>query len=218
MSTAAKPEGKSIAARVRIAQAETAEELEAVYRFRYRIYVEEMGRVQHDADHEARRICDFLDHGAINLAAWQGDEVVGAFRVNLSVRGSLGYYEDFYQMGQAGTDHPLRTSIATRAMVAKRLRCTDVAVRLCVAAFDVAVQHDVRWCFMDCNDYLVRFFTALGFVEYLSPKVHKEYGEVHLMRLDLEDHEHLRRLKSPFCRVFDGKLQSSRPRDLKAEG
>ncbi|WP_293372499.1 GNAT family N-acyltransferase [Nevskia sp.] len=212
MSAALKPEGQPIRARLRIAQAEIAEELEAIYRFRYRIYVDEMGRVQHDADHEARRIRDALDDGAINLAAWQSDEVVGAFRVNLSVRGSLGYYEAFYEMGQSGDDHPLRTCIVTRAMVAKRLRCSDVAVRLCVAAFDVAVRHGVRWSFMDCNDHLVRFFTALGFVEYTSPKVHKEYGEVHLMRLDLEDHEHLRRLKSPFCRVFDGAANSEHPR------
>ncbi|MGQ0696962.1 MAG: N-acyl amino acid synthase FeeM domain-containing protein [Panacagrimonas sp.] len=184
---------------VRVAIAQTAEELEAIYRFRYRVYVEEMNRVQHDADHAARRIRDALDDTAINLAAWQGDEVVGLFRVNLSGRGALDYYEAFYEMAQAGADHPARTSIATRVMVAKPLRQSDVSIRLCVAAFEVGLHHNIRWCFMDCNAYLVRFFTALGFVEYASPKVHKEYGEVRRMRLDLENHEHLRRLRSPFC-------------------
>ncbi len=80
-------------------------------------------------------------------------------------------------------------------------------IDLCTAAFASQVQNGIRYFFIDCNHYLVDFFTGLGFIEYMSPKVHKEYGEVHLMRLDLEDHAHLRRLGSPFCRVIDGKPQ-----------
>ncbi len=38
--------------------AESAEEKEAVYRFRYSVYVEEMGRYQQSADHAGRRLVE----------------------------------------------------------------------------------------------------------------------------------------------------------------
>ena len=40
--------------KIRLAQ--TQQELDDLYRFRYRIYVEEMGRLQHDADHKQKMI------------------------------------------------------------------------------------------------------------------------------------------------------------------
>ena len=45
--------------------AETAEEKEAIYRFRYEIYVEEMGRYRSIADHERRLL---IDAGGIALS------------------------------------------------------------------------------------------------------------------------------------------------------
>ena len=38
--------------------AETDEQKEAVYRFRYTVYVEEMGRYQGSADHAGRRLVE----------------------------------------------------------------------------------------------------------------------------------------------------------------
>ena len=47
--------------------AETAEEKESVYRFRYSVYVEEMGRYQGRADHEGKRLVEPEDeHGVVH--------------------------------------------------------------------------------------------------------------------------------------------------------
>ena len=64
--------------------AESQEDLEALYRFRYKIYVEEMGRVQHDADHLNKKIRDDLDDGGHNLLAFKQGKLVGAARINLN--------------------------------------------------------------------------------------------------------------------------------------
>src|SRR5712691_857618 len=71
------------------------DELEAIYRFRYRIYVEEMNRRQFHADHFARRIEDPLDHSGYNFAAFQDDEVVGVLRGNFPRTSNIEYYETF---------------------------------------------------------------------------------------------------------------------------
>jgi hypothetical protein len=63
---------------IRIREASNHEELEAIFGFRYRIYVDEMGRPQKDADHDRRRIRDALDDTAFNLAAWNDERIVGS--------------------------------------------------------------------------------------------------------------------------------------------
>lgn len=182
----------------RIARASTTGELEAIYRFRYEIYVEEMNRVQKDADHAARRIEDSLDATAINLAAWDNDQLVGVVRVNFARDGRLGAYEGFYDMGSVGADHPSRTSIDTRLMVVPKLRHTRLPLLLARACYRYALARDIRWNFIDCNAHLVGFFARLGYKEHLSKGRHEEYGIVTRMRLDLENADYLAEVNSPF--------------------
>ena len=47
--------------------AETDEQKEAVYRFRYTVYVEEMGRYQGGADHTGRRLVEPEDEPELDL-------------------------------------------------------------------------------------------------------------------------------------------------------
>ena len=60
-----------------VAMARSAEEREAIYRFRYRIYVEDMGLQPPEADHAGRRLCDPYDEVAALFALLQDGEVVG---------------------------------------------------------------------------------------------------------------------------------------------
>jgi hypothetical protein len=53
-------------------------ELEQLFSFRYRIYVEEMQRKQKYADHSSKQIRDPLDDFAINLVAWDVSTQAGA--------------------------------------------------------------------------------------------------------------------------------------------
>ena len=182
--------------RVRIA--DSAAELEAVYQFRYQIYVDEMQRIQHYADHERKMIIDPLDTDAINFAAWNGDRVVGVIRANLARQGSLGLYESLYDMGALGSDHPLRTSIATRFMVEPELRRTGLPMRLVLLMYDYGLLHGVRWNVMDCNDHLIPLFHGIGYRQHVEPRDHPEYGTVNIMRLDMHDEAYLRTVGSPY--------------------
>ena len=46
---------------IKVLLARSAEEREAIYRFRYRIYVKELGLAPPEADHERKRLSDALD-------------------------------------------------------------------------------------------------------------------------------------------------------------
>jgi predicted GNAT family N-acyltransferase len=180
----------------------SAVELEKIYRFRYQIYVEEMHRHQKYADHDNKRIEDELDTHAINIAAFAGDTVVGVVRANVARRSSLGAYEAFYDLRGVGDEHPDHTGTVTRLMIAPHLRHTTLAVRLCIKCYTLGLENDVRWCFIDCNDHMVRFFEGLGFKPYMGKVMHEEYGHVTPMRLKLHDEKHLEAVKSPFLASF----------------
>lgn len=193
---------------MRIRIADSTEELEAIYRFRYQVYVEEMQRPQKDADHANRRIEDSLDRTGFNLAAWSGSRVVGVARANLARDGDLGDYGEFYDLGSVGTDHPWRTSITTRLMVAPEHRHTMLPMMLVLACYRLGLENSIRWNFIDCNDHLVGFFTRLGFVQHLPKAWHPEYGHVTRMRLDLLDEVHLASVCSPFLGVLTERAPS----------
>lgn len=181
------------------------EDLFEIYRFRYQIYVEEMNRIQHDADHCQKCIKDFLDDGkAVNIAAFKGKDIVGVLRLNFSCVSNLGYYSTFYSMESVcGKDmHPEFTCIVTRLMIKPGLRSGLLAVKLCQASYELTLQQQGRWCFIDCNDHLISFFLRLGFRSHIQRAYHKEYGLVNPMYLDLLDEYHLTQVRSPFLPIL----------------
>ena len=62
--------------------AATEEEKEAVYRFRYDVYVEEMGRYGEAADHENRRLVEPEDETARIWYAAEDGQVVATQRIS----------------------------------------------------------------------------------------------------------------------------------------
>src|SRR5262245_51395511 len=125
---------------IEIRPAETREELEAVYRFRYQIYVEEMRRVQHYADHQLRRIVDPLDENCHILAAWEYGAIVGTVRNNYLAESLIGEYMQLYQLRGLTLDELERTSITTRLMVLPRLRKTTLGVRISCALYEYGLR------------------------------------------------------------------------------
>ena len=176
-------------------------ELLKVARFRYAVYVEEMGRPQPSADHRNRLIVDRMDIGSHIIAAWSGDEVVGTVRVSLCGTSDVGKYRDWYRAEEVAGHHwPNRTAILTRLMVGAGFRRTTINARLCLMSFQVGVAHGVACALLDCNDHLVDYFGRLGF-RAEGTFEHPDYGTVRTLSLDLLDWNRLTEIRSPFLRT-----------------
>lgn len=192
---------------------QSVREVHDIYRFRYDVYVEELGRVQKHADHETRTIEEPLDRGALLWAAYEGERVVGTVRVNYARASDLGNYATLYQMARAGADHPKHTSITTKLIVAREYRSTSLAYRLAVTGYRRLLEDDIRHDFIDVYPARVPFFERLGYRVHVPEVHHEEFGDVIVMRLALSDREHLSRVGSPFLRSLDrfsqGRLKSS---------
>lgn len=181
--------------------AKSADDLEALYRFRYKIYVEEMGRVQQDADHVNKTIRDELDEGGHNLLAFKQGKLVGAVRVNLNQSISE-FYLDFYKIFEQHGTSSNNISIVTRLMIADEVRHTTLTYRLFIACYEFGLWRGVKYNFVDCNDHLVDLFLSFGFFYYIGKSNHPEYGLVNPLIMDLHDETNLRAVKSPFLKSF----------------
>ena len=102
--------------------AETVQDRARVFRFRYEIYVEEMGRVQQYADHVARKIEEPFDETGHIFLAEEHDMVVGTVRTNFGRDTDFGDYRELYGMDDLGHASLRHVSVTTKFMVAQGYR------------------------------------------------------------------------------------------------
>ncbi len=137
--------------------AERKEELRAIYKFRYKIYVEQLQRKQKYVNHTLKEIQEPLDETAYNIGAWKNGELVGVVRLNIKERGNFGYYHKLYR-----TDLFIelieRSSIVTKLMVDKRFRNTPLSILLSLACYQIGCKKSLEINFIDCNKHLVKYF------------------------------------------------------------
>lgn len=170
---------------IRLATAEA--DREAVYRFRYAIFVEEMGRRPPEADHERGRLTDVLDRTAHILAAWDGDELVGTLRTNFVRQGDVGYFRKLCGLDDLPAEMLKHVSVTTRAAVVPAMRCGTLFFRLARAVYRFGLQRDIRHDFILSRPDLMEGYHKLGYRPCGPVVMHPEAGLVNPLRLDILD-------------------------------
>jgi predicted GNAT family N-acyltransferase len=183
--------------------ATTPADLEAVYAFRYSIYIEEMGQSESYADHHNKRIIDSLDHpNAKILAAWDNNQIVGTVRSSFVRDGGVGDYLDYYQLQDLSPEELNKTSISTRFMVHPAFRCSTLTARLVCETYHRGLEQGLETNYCDCDPHLESFYTRLGYSMTDKDFVHPEFGVGYIMKLDMLNLNHLRSTRSPFYKVL----------------
>jgi Cyclic nucleotide-binding domain/Acetyltransferase (GNAT) domain len=141
---------------VEIRIAETIDEREAVFRFRYTIYVEEMGRYEHVADRVDRRLADPEDEWSWISYALDGSEIVGTLRMTW---GGAGFSDrQVRQYGlQPFLDELPRDVLAVgeRTMVSPMWRGEDLLAQLGSVIEPLLEAHGVKAVFGACEPHLL---------------------------------------------------------------
>ncbi len=185
---------------VRIHTAHSAGHAHDIFRIRYEVYVEELGRAQLHADHQARTIREPLDEHALIWVAYEDERLVGTVRVNHANESDLGDYTALYEMARVGAAHPKRTSITTKLIVARDYRNSTLAYRLAMAGYRGMLQNGILHDFIDVFPARVPFFERLGYRIHIPEAHHPEFGSVVVMSLAIRDAAHLERVGSPLLR------------------
>jgi hypothetical protein len=194
---------------IEIRKVRTTSEARAVFRLRYEVYVEELGRTQRHADHAARTIEEPLDACANVFCAYDGPRLVGTVRSNYARCSSLNEYEALYEMRRCGAAHPQSTSVTTKLVVVPDYRPSMLAYRLAGATYYTGLCDGVLFDFVDVYPARVPFFERLGYRVHLPQAMHPEYGAVIVMRLGMRDAQHLAAVNSPFLRLLARALRAA---------
>ncbi|MGB0721751.1 MAG: GNAT family N-acetyltransferase [Gammaproteobacteria bacterium] len=183
---------------IRIASSD--DEREAVYRFRYEVYVEELGKKPSDADHQRRRLQDAMDPTAAQLYAEADGEIVASLRINPTTDAGR-YWTHVYGLENFTRFPRNRMTMTSRLMVAAPWRGTRVLASLLMAAYRWARKYEFRCDFCNCVPALVEFYEQLGYRRYRDGFEDPDSGYHFPLVLLLDDMDHLRAVRSPFLRA-----------------
>jgi hypothetical protein len=194
---------------IQVKLAATPQERERIYRFRYSVYVDEMGKKTDSyADHARRMLFDKLDESAILLYATSGDQLVGTIRANCLANSAVSdETRRIHQLHRFARFAPESIWFTSRLMILKAERGSMALTVLLSRAYEIALEHQVVFDFCNCAPSLVELYEKLGYRRYIENFVDPEVGyRVPLVAMP-RDAEHLRAIRSPFWRKLKGSPQ-----------
>lgn len=183
---------------MKIIEAASDEQIGRIFRFRYAIYVEEMGKPMPGADHAGRILKDELDDRSTHLMALVGDELVGSIRITWGADGLPERYVDWYGLDKFSVFPPSDFSFTGRLMVLENLRSSAVSLALAREAYRRGRERGVAFDFIHTTPRLIPFFEKLGHRRYAPEFLDPDLGPRTPMVLVLTDLDHLSGCQSPF--------------------
>src|SRR6266852_6272215 len=116
---------------VEVFRAQSEEDREELFRFRYSVYVEEMGRYRRAADHRGRRLVEPEDAHSVLYGAREDGRVVGTTRLTFGSDGFSRRQIEGYSLAPFLAEVPVGLmAVGERLMLAPRLRGSAVTEQL----------------------------------------------------------------------------------------
>jgi predicted GNAT family N-acyltransferase len=172
-----------------------------IYRLRYQVYIEELGRKIASADDENGLLYDGLDESSNLVCAKIGSEVVGSVRVNIGKAKDfsldlvstllMNKFQEFHK-GQ----HNL--CFASKYVVSPAYRKTQVGHLLLEYLDNFCRKHQVQFNLAGCNPYLITFYEKVGYRRFTNQFTVPEYGCMVPLVWIIEDARHLYEVRSPY--------------------
>lgn len=182
--------------------ATTEAEKEAVYRFRYDVYVEEMGRYADAADHANRRLVEPEDDTARIWYAARDGEVVATHRLSWGGDGPFTRrLIEHYQLAPFLEELPPEAlAVGERGMAAPKLRGTDVYQKLGQFSASFTEERRIQLVFGACEPHLLSMYLGQGCRTFAKKNINSaEAGYLIPIVTVVEDVEYLRRIGSPLA-------------------
>ncbi len=193
---------------IQVRYAKTEAELDAVYRLRYKIYVEELGE---RAEHIGNRKTDVSDENARHLMALDGEDLVGTLRIVWGGDGDFPEeFEDVYELSRfSSVVKDEEIVVFDRFCVEAQYRNTQTPFQLLAAISTFSLKRGVQLAFCDCQPHLLNLYLGLGFRTYTKTFNYDVVGLLVPLVFVCEDLDHLRKVGSPLLAFEAGHEFSS---------
>jgi predicted GNAT family N-acyltransferase len=193
--------------------AETDAQRRDIFQFRYKIYVEEMGKQPQEADHQNKLLQDEFDDNALLLMVRNGTDVIATIRFNNFAQNLPDNLAMDYSLDAFNNYPGEALSFTSKLMVDPNWRGTAVVASLIAELYKYARDHHIIFDFINCAPSLVGFYEQIGYRRYCDGFVDDSVGYRVPMVLLIEDITHLRNVRSPLHRLaknYDNSDQSQK--------
>lgn len=185
-------------------------ERQDIYKLRYQVLVNEMGKNLNSADHNREIIVDDLDDTALLIYAKQENKLIASLRIN------IGPFEvdmnTNFALEKFSNFKPDELSYFSHMVVDSNWWGTTILGRLLVLGFQELKNKGVKFCFIKSTPFMVQFYENMGFRRYKENYNDPDFGYLIPMILVMEDVEHLRTVSSPFAGIAaKGQIFSQTP-------
>ena len=182
--------------------ASSDEDRERIFRFRYDVYVTEMGKSPAEADHQKKIIRDELDDDAHLLYAEDEGQIVGTVRLNCRSKKKFpDVWEQRYDLEKFAPPFGDHISMTSRMMVAKDYRGSSVPAALVGAVYSAGREMGSKFDFCNCAPSLLEFYEQIGFRRFTDGFVDEDNGYHVPLVMVVRDTQYLRQVRSPLYRV-----------------
>ena len=182
--------------------ARSDEDRERIFRFRYDVYVTEMGKSPAEADHQKKIIRDELDEDAHLLYAEDEGQIVGTVRLNCRSKKKFpDVWEQRYDIEKFAPSFGDHISMTSRMMVAKDYRGSSVPAALVGAVYSAGREMGSKFDFCNCAPSLLEFYEQIGFRRFTDGFVDEDNGYHVPLVMVVRDTQYLRQVRSPLYRV-----------------
>jgi len=180
--------------------ASSQQEKEAIYRFRYKVYMEELNKHHIAADHANKMMFNEADDHTILYYADDGKDVIATVR---SQRGIEGVFtkddNEFFGIDEFEKyiDYK-KIAIVDRLIVDKAFRHSALAHEMMLATYLGGLEVGTRICFITCDEKLLPMYLRYGFRIYTEPALLSSGEKRNKLVLCLCDRDYLQKVRSPF--------------------
>lgn len=186
----------------------TPQEMESILKLRYEVYAQEIYTqekgysLSYGVCHKEKMLRNPLDQSGTIFAAFKDGEAIGTLLLNDSRDPDFGDHVKLYGLDEVLSRHDEAFSLATMLIVKKQFRSTYVPFSLGVKAYKKSLWNGAKYNFIGCETYMVDFFLRIGYEFYGSNFHHPEYGKLIVMKIELDNEEKLRELRSPILKYL----------------
>ena len=191
-----------------------SQEKEAIYRLRYAVFAENLGRTDIDGlDHERKFLNDPLDENSIHYYMGDLNQPLAAITVSpLSAQFTLGALYDFLGVDRLTQAVPIeRMKFANWLVVTPEFAGTSVVTKLIGACYEGTLSDDVDLLLTYCRPGQVGFNERMGFEQYAHSGHLEGFGLRCPLMLLVRDGAMLRSCRSPLYRIFKKHAAAEQP-------
>ena len=182
------------------------EEKEAIYKFRYNIYVEEFQKLHIPANHEAKKMEDLNDAYTANYYTTDSNNILtGVARAH---RGSDGAFlaedTEMFELEKFSAEFGINSlSVVNRLAIATKYRHTPLTTKFFIATYLGGLEKGVKLCFILSEVRLLPMYRHFGFRVLGSPiEIGNPPKTRYRMVLCLHDKQYILACGSPFANLL----------------